>query len=187
MKRILLLFTALMVCIIASSCAIPHSLDKPEEYDPRDVLADDYPFATETMSEVLRCFNEKDSEALKSLFSQQLSSASNIDEQLENAMNYYEGRSVSHDEVRCMDKSTHSLGNGYYSLKIISVDMKNIITDADKTYDLKFWYVLVNDDAPSEIGLYKIFFKNEKGVSVLIVDPDGGKNITQQATHPPTI
>lgn len=93
-KKIRIIFLLSLCSFIFCSCS-----SSLQEYDPSDLSDDDYPFAEETMMTVLKCFDEKDTETLKSLFSESVVSAYDLDKQIEEAMNYYEGRSTSHDDV----------------------------------------------------------------------------------------
>lgn len=129
--RSLLLFISLICMFFSSSCAI-QDID-----DPKDIDYDAYPFANETMLEVLRCFDEEDTEAFKSLFSEELASKSNIDKQIEDAMKYYEGKCVSHGEVH-QENGSVAISDGYYTHRRIIIKMNDIITDKDKKYKIVF-------------------------------------------------
>lgn len=179
-KKIILFFISFISITFLSSCTTP-SMISLKTNDPTSIDFDTDSFAQETMLEVLRCFDEEDTETLKSLFSEELSTTSNIDKQIEEAMDYYEGKSVSHDEVY-KEEGSAAFQDHHYTYRSVWFGMNEIVTDKNKTYRIEVRYIVVNDD-DSRIGLYKIFFKDDRGVSVLVIDPDGGKNITKGDTE----
>ncbi len=162
-------------CIIAVSCGISYiseklNLKEPKEYDPREWRSNDQPYAEEIMLNVLKCFDEKDKKTLKNMFSaQKVSSCLDLDKRIDEAMNYYEGQSVSHDEPRCSACSSH-FNRDHYEYKSVLIKTENIVTDTGKTYPkIELIYVLVSDEDPSKIGLVSIYFSDENGNVILRV------------------
>lgn len=153
-KKLINKIIILSLCFIFCSCGI--SLKK---YDPSVRFADDYPFAEETMMTVLKCFDEKDTETLKGLFSESVASEYDLDKQIEEAMNCYEGKSTSHDDVRSGISEAH-FNKDHYEYKSIRTVMDNITTDNDKAYMIEFIYVLVDEKDETQIGLDKLFLRD---------------------------
>lgn len=159
-KKIFTLLIFSLCSFVLCSCSMSSIInDSSSEYDPNDLFADDYPFAEETMMTVLKCFDEKDTETLKSLFSESVVSAYDLDKQIEEAMNYYEGRSTSHDDVSS-DISESNYSQDHYVYKSIRTVMDNIMTDNNKAYRIDFIYVLVDEKDETKIGLDTLFLRD---------------------------
>ena len=152
--------------IILSSCSLPLDLNESSEYNPRDLFSRDYPFAKETALEVIRCLDSDDSEALKSLISDDVVLGCNIDERINELFDFYKGKSVSYERISSGIQSSE-YRKDHYQYKAIEIDIDDILTDENESYSLELWYVLVDDENPSQIGISKIFFRNDEGVPLL--------------------
>ena len=137
------------------------SCKRSSDYDPTIIGSNDRPFAIETMQKIITALDEKDSEALAALFSEDARENYDIDEQIEKAFEYYNGKSVTsvEDVDSCGNASTH-IKDGLYKNKSIRFKLYNMETDAGQSYTLDVIYVLVDEDNPSRIGLSKIYFKD---------------------------
>lgn len=162
-KKKILVIILLLCCFSMYSCnttSIPFIADNgPSEYIPRDWGSDDYPFAKETMIEVLRCLDENDKETLKSLFSESVASGYDLDKQIEEAMIFYEGKSNSHDDVSNEIRRA-DFRKDHYAYKSIRTVIDNVITDNNKTYMIECVYILVDDKDETNIGLSKLFIND---------------------------
>lgn len=162
MKIIKLIFPVLF-CIMLSSCGMISSvMEESEEYDPADIFANDYPFAEETALKVVDCLNESDEEGLKALLSESVLSQEDVDAQIDELFDFYKGKSISHNDVRRNEASTESR-DGRYVFKILEIDVHQILTDENETYNLEFYYGVVDDKNPSNIGILKLWFRDEEG------------------------
>ena len=117
------------------------------------------PFAKSTMAAVLKCLDEDDCDSLKALFSEAVISEYDIDKQIDEAMEFYEGVSVSHDTVHNEIQSSHFRVD-YYSYKSIRTTMDNVVTDQGGKYDIEVIYVLVDEEDASQIGISQLFIWN---------------------------
>ena len=169
--------------MIAVSCGISYISDKfnpkeAKEYNPREWRANDHPYAEEIMLNVLKCFDEKDKEALKNMFSKKAQSAYNFEKEIDEAMDLYDGKSVSHDEIYCGAQGAH-FNRNHYEYKSVLIKTENIVIDTGKTYPkIELTYVLVSDENPSEIGLRSIFFSDEHGDIIFRVWDDSNVGFT---------
>ena len=155
MKKVIRYLLLIIAFLSFSSC------NSKDDYDPKDIDANDRPFAIETMQKIITALDEKDSEALAALFSEDARENYDIDEQIEKAFEYYNGKSVTsvEDVDSCGNASTH-IKDGLYKNKSIRFKLYNMETDAGQSYTLDVIYVLVDEDNPSRIGLSKIYFKD---------------------------
>lgn len=166
----------ILFCILLSSCSYP-LLDKTKDsYNPAEPGADDYSFAEETGLEVLRCLDENDVEGFKTLLSEATMSKPNAEKQIEMLFDFYEGISTSHDEVRS-GKSSAKFREDHYEYKSIYIYIHNIMTDEGKSYNLEFYYVLVDSDDPSKIGISEIVFRDDNGDFALRIFANDGRNV----------
>jgi len=164
-KEFLILILYLLLGFVLCSCGVASSLgNTSKEYNPSEISANDYPFAVKTMESVLKCFNENDKETLKKLFSESISSKNELDKQIENALVVYEGKSISHNDIRSgiYQKSSK---DGQYEYKSIRVVLENVVTDNDKTYNIEMIYVLVNEKDTAQIGISKIFLRDPNNIA----------------------
>ncbi len=166
----------ILFCILLSSCIYP-LLDKTKDsYNPAKPGADDYSFAEETGLEVLRCLDENDVEGFKTLLSEAAASNPNAEKQIEMLFDFYEGISTSHDEVRSGLSGAEFIEN-HYEYKSIYIYIHNIMTDEGKSYNLEFYYVLVDSDDPSKIGISEIMFRDDNGDFALRIFANDGRNV----------
>lgn len=157
-------------CVIAVSCGVSYiseklNLKEPKEYDPTKIWSDDFPFAEKTMLAVLKCFDERDKETLKSMFSEEAQLSYNLDEEIDIAMDFYEGKSVSHDKVQNeignsrSKKDENNMPMGY-AYKSIITQIRNIITDNNKNYMIEMIYTLVDEEDEKSIGISSIIISD---------------------------
>lgn len=145
MKKCLLIFFSILTFFI-SSCNF-----KEDGAESLKVTAD----------EVIRCFDEDDMSALKLLFSKYtLNEALDIEKQIENAFNCYEGKSKSY--------SFHYLGfdggiiNGEWEDKHSTVRIKNIKTTSGKSYIISYVEYLVYHDDEEMVGIIGMSLRDEE-------------------------
>lgn len=166
----------ILFCILLSLCSCS-MLDKTNDsYNPTEPGADDYSFAEETGLEVLRCLDENDVEGFKTLLSESTTSEPNAEKQIEMLFDFYEGISISHDEVRSGENGA-KFREDHYEYKSIYIYIHNILTDEGKSYNLEFYYVLVNSDDPSKIGISEIMFRDDNGDFALRIFANDGRNV----------
>lgn len=174
--KIIKIIVLISVTLYLSSCSYP-LLDKTKDsYNPAEPGADDYSFAEETGLEVLRCLDENDVEGFKTLLSEATMSKPNAEKQIEMLFDFYEGISTSHDEVRS-GKSSAKFREDHYEYKSIYIYIHNIMTDEGKSYNLEFYYVLVDSDDPSKIGISEIVFRDDNGDFALRIFANDGRNV----------
>lgn len=153
MKKIFLkiLIIALTVIIMAG-CSVSDLEKKAEALDTLVYLYTT-PSGVETAKEVLRCFNEKDSDGLKSLFCKAISPES-LDKQIEKAFNCFKGNYVSHLSISA--SSSKSVREGKIVKYHTSPFIWKIKTDENTAYDIIIYMYRVNDKNPDYIGISMI-------------------------------
>ncbi len=149
------LVCALLCILLLTSC-------KPSDFFTSEKRStNERPFAIETMQQIVTALDEEDSEALLALFSEAAKENYDLESQIEEAMEYYKGKSLTtcEDVNRFFTGSAGARDGAYYykSIRFMLFDWK---TDAGETYSFDVIYVLTEDEDPSQIGLSKILFKD---------------------------
>jgi len=130
-------------------------------YDPHYSSAiDDEKYNEETLKEILECFDNKDSERLKAMFSKSVAATCDLDKEIESAFDMYNGKSVSYDSIFDYGPSGHT-EYGRWVKKYTEAKMKKIKLDTGKTYSIYFCKEIVNDENPDEIGIRHINLKDK--------------------------
>ena len=81
----------------------------------------------EQASEILRCFDEEDSEGLKSLFCEEIQNTHNLDEDIKNALDIYQGKTISYKIIGGTGGETDE--NGKIVLKDENIQIGEIKND----------------------------------------------------------
>ena len=137
--------------MIISVIAFVASLSGCSSYPHQNWLEDDSldKVAEERFDGIISALENKDKEAIKSMFSKQaLEEIENLDESIAYIMNCYKGESLATDENL----------NGKNRKVTIKADY-TVITDVE-TYNL-FFIEISNTESPDENGLYMIWLSKE--------------------------
>lgn len=119
-------------------------------------------YGQEQAEEILRCFDEKDVSSLKAMFCEKVASTHDLDKEITEAMNLYNGKSVSHDKIQVGGGDT-----GYHGVitdNHIRYTIKNIKTDSGSLYTIGTHSYIIYEKDPSCIGItYLNFVIKETG------------------------
>ncbi len=124
-----------------SSCGTPKIFDKTfEKLDPDNLYV-------ENMSqEIVRCFDEKDAESLKELFSFDIQDEYDLDSQIEYAFSLYNGKYQSYYVTK--KRWAGTIIDGTFYDKYFTPRIKNIVTDEGMTYYIYYltYYIYERDE-----------------------------------------
>ena len=129
------------------------------------------PSATEMAKSALECFDNDDVEGLKSLFCEEvLSDVDDLDEQIEEAFELYEGKCVKRGGIS--NPSSKSYRDGKIVLYNVSPLISDIETDEGKKYDLKLYTYTINEKYLQREGIYAIdlYMYDENGECYLVAE-----------------
>lgn len=148
--RYILGFLLLLVLLVMSACDSIGKLFGKEntEYKSPNHLA------IEHQSKIMECFINKDPEPIKSLLSEYIiKKYPNIDEQIDKAFNFLDGKIVSYDEP-------FPSACGAREQKAYGSRTRHIITDKGTEYKIAFkgWYSY--DKEPERVGITSIGVEN---------------------------
>ena len=133
----------------------------PDTYDPhKSNSLQDEEYCKGIMTEVIRCLDEEDAEGLKSLFSDYSIANSNLDSEIEVAMDVYNGTSIACEGYR------YSLGGyyvegGYFYSKGSTAYMESVVTDTGKEFYIECAISLANKDTSKE-GIIIIWIRDSQ-------------------------
>ncbi len=126
----------------------------PDTYDPHTAgVYEDQEYMEEVyVKDVLRCLDEEDVDGFKELFSEYaITQMNDLDEQIQTAMEVYDGKTVSYEKVDAGSAGGHSYG--HYYRKSISTYIEGVVTDTGKKYIIFFKVRVVVDEDISKEGM----------------------------------
>ena len=115
---------------------------------------------------IIPALDDKDSEQLKNLFSQNvIAKTPEIDAQLTALMDLYQGKFVSNSSFGTGTMTGHSEW-GLWVYLFINPTIRELVTDK-AVYTLRFYAVSANDDDPNDVGLCGIWLELKDGDKVV--------------------
>jgi hydrogenase maturation factor len=155
MKKLFLVIVALSFVLSLSGCNDSRSVNTRKA-------------SHDQAKEILRCLDEDDAEGLKSLFCEKVASSHDLDKEIAEAMDFYEGKSVSFGNI--VVRGGDSLRDGEWTDIHIGYLIEKIQTDTDKNeYKINTHSYLINKDNPTCIGItYLHIYNTETGDKVEI-------------------
>lgn len=115
---------------------------------------------------VLEYLDNDDVEGLKSMFCNKTVSSLDLDEQIQDAMNVFEGKTISYQALTSIGGRSYE--NGQITRLDITPSIINIVTDTDKEYEITFYSYLICVDDRDKEGISKISIKFENGQECII-------------------
>lgn len=129
-----------------SSCGTPQIFDETFEKSDPDNL-----YVKNMSQEIVRCFDEKDAESLKELFSSDIQDEYDLDSQIEYAFSLYNGKSQSYYVTEKRWEGT--IIDGTFYDKYFTPRIKNIVTDEGMTYSIYYLTYYIYEGDEGRIGI----------------------------------
>lgn len=115
--------------------------------------------------ELLQYFSDKNIKGLKSMFCEEVKSSQDLDAQIQTAMKFFQGKIISHDSLVGINGGGQAIDHGKTTRLDISPYISNIVTNANKKYDISFYSRIIWTAD-----------KNKEGVSYIkLMSSDGQK------------
>ncbi|MDE6598816.1 MAG: DUF5104 domain-containing protein, partial [Oscillospiraceae bacterium] len=108
---------------------------------------------------VLEYLSTKDKTGLKSLFCEKVKNSNDFDAQLENVINYFDGKIISHDNYSI--SSGDEFAEGKLIQKHASPIIYNVKTDTSMVYTVSFFTYIENEDT-NKIGITLLGVKSKE-------------------------
>ena len=112
--------------------------------------------------EIVRCFDEKDAEGLKNMFCRNSIVYYDIDSEIQNAFDLYEGQSVSY-KMNSKGGWSGGYDNGVCIDKHSSSEIEKIKTNCDKEYTIGFCVYEVYEKDEGKVGICVIALRDDNG------------------------
>lgn len=150
MKRTCLIIVFVFMLIL-TGCA--------EHYNTKKISED-------KSKKILNYLQDEDSEGLKKMFCQKVKNTEDLDSQIEDAFDFFDGKVISHDNI--LSNESQTVKKGEVTYLYISPRIENIKTDSTKTYNIYVCYYVVNINNKDLEGLSKIIIEDNSYCSVTI-------------------
>lgn len=111
--------------------------------------------------EILQCFDTKDAESLKKMFSPEIIATHDLDTEITGAMAFYDGTSVSYEIIN--GGSGKSIREGNITEFRMSYAIEKICTDKNKSYIISPSVYVVNETNPQYVGIMYIVIIDNSG------------------------
>ncbi len=147
--------------VVFGVTAISFWSDSGNEYDPHKLNPQYEAEQNEKiMMDIIRCLEEEDVDTIKGMFSSNIINSVNIDTQIQEALEFYNGIMVTYEEFDHGSLWQSDSYEGRYVYKATQSRLLNISTDEGKVYILEIINVVVDDENPDNLGLRSIRFLN---------------------------
>ena len=124
-------------------------------------------YGRKQVTEILRCFDERDIAGLKAMFCEKVASEHDLDSEIKDAMDLYNGKSISHDKVQF--GGGELIYHGEIVDDHIGYLIENIETDKESNYCIATHSYIIYQDDPSCIGMtYLTLFDNNTNENIKI-------------------
>ncbi|MCR5142765.1 MAG: DUF5104 domain-containing protein [Ruminococcus sp.] len=133
-----------LLCCVLLFCSC--SNEKNDEITPEQQ-------AREIQNSIMICFEKRDSDNLKALFSKKIQNRSTLDSEIETAFDFIDGKIVSYDEP--IPGAAGPIGDKYFG-----ATTEKIKTDKDIEYKIDFGGYESNDKESDNIGVEGIRIVN---------------------------
>lgn len=113
--------------------------------------------AREQCEIVLQCLDEDDVEGLKKIICYSTLETRDIGNQIDIAMDFFEGKTTSYEDITTSEICSYS--NGKIEKLVLSSQIRNIVTDIGKEYEIFVSsYIICSEDRERE-GICEILIK----------------------------
>ena len=143
MKKILAYLIILITIVTLYGCGDPN-YKTPEQIGQ---------MKNETIMEALKA---KDKEKLKNVLAKAMQNQENIDEEIDNLMNFIDGNIVSYDDVELAFPGEGKSDEDGWIYRVYDGETENIITDTGKKYKLKYYMYNVNRNHKDYEGIIQV-------------------------------
>lgn len=149
MRNTLIIVVVILISTLFSSCNAEPSYIKVQS------------------DEIIRCFDEKDAEGLKALFCQNSIDYYDIDSEIQNAFDLYEGQSVSH--TLNLYGWSGGMQEGIWYDKHYTPEIRNIKTNCGKEYTIGFCSYEIYESDAGRVGIGVIGLQDEEGDVIAVI------------------
>lgn len=161
MKKILAYIMILIVIVTLCGCGDPNYMT-PGEIGQKQ---------NETIMEALKA---KDKEKLKEGLAKAFQNQENIDEEINNLINFIDGNIVSYDNIGIASAGRGSSDEKGWIYRVYDGETLNIVTDTGKKYELEYFMYHVNRKHRDYEGVFQIWIYDTEKYTEENDYPDDG-------------
>ena len=122
----------------------------------------------EFAEEILRCFDEKDSEQLKKLFNKNLMGNSSLNSQIKEAFAIYEGKSSGYEKLDNKGVFSSNADNGIYIERSVGESIEGIKV-GDNKFTIMFIRCSLDAKDSNNVGLVRVYLEDDKHMNLSII------------------
>lgn len=157
MKKLMCMTMIFTICL--SSCSIPQKLKTQSMY------------ANDILNDLIVAMESDDSESIKMMFSENVRNSPELEEQIQEMLDYFEGKVEEFDEIKdCSGDEARRNGEIEYS-HITNAQCDKIATDK-YTYMLSFAYYIVDENKNDE-GMHRIWIGKSEDDYLIVGNKKG--------------
>ena len=142
MKKILVCITILIGIVTLYGCGDPNYISPVKLGQKQNKV-------------IMEALKAKDKEKLKKVLAKAMQNQENIDEEIDNLMNFIDGNIVSYDIGGVSSPSGETDEDGWV-YRVYDGETENIITDTGKKYELKYYMYYVNRNHKDYEGVTQV-------------------------------
>ena len=169
MKILSRTISVILICLLFVSCSVTDNSSNESAPDPHENSVESYHYELEQTEKILlkliECFDNKDKESIKAMFSVKTAKEFNLDSQVDKSFEIYNGKSVSY-EIDNGGIAGSAKTDDTYTFLEYDGELKNIKMDNSKSFSIWVSRCVVNDDDSDEIGLTRIILCRDDGVKL---------------------
>lgn len=154
-KLFVILFVALLTICLFAGCGTDN----------------DTKYIKDQTAEIVRCFDEKDIDGLKALFCKNTQDNYNLDKEIKNAFDLYEGTSESF-RINLQGCWAGGYSDGILDDKHFTPQIEEITTDENKIYSIGYLLYTVYESDHGRVGIVALALRNGEGEEIAKI---GGK------------
>ena len=113
--------------------------------------------------EILGYLENDDAEGLKSMFCEITRESPTLDEEIQAALEFFEGKITDYEKITVLTSSEESVRDGQIVFYFIGPYVKDIETDAGKVYTIKTCTFLVHAKDEKKVGVSEILIADGNG------------------------
>jgi len=155
MKKILSLLTLVIVAISIGGCG-NIDLSSIRESQLTSHMSEEAEKITEMSNEIIRCFIERDKDALKGLFCEQTQNQPGFDNEIDNAFDFLQCESYTTSEIDTSASGNESIREGKRVMWSVQPEIPYFKVWAGREhhyYSIRYSWLIINDEDASKVGL----------------------------------
>lgn len=143
MKKILSYIMILIVMLMLWGCGDPNYMTPGEIGQKQNEI-------------IMEALKARDKEKLKKVLAKAMQNQENIDEEIDNLINFIDGNIVSYDDIGLALPGEGSSDEEGWIYRVYDGETENIVTDTGKKYDLHYAIYYVNRNHQDYVGVIQI-------------------------------